>query len=88
MEDHVSHQLYYKDQLPLGWLSWGFSSRRSTTSGFSEAHSLSLAVWFGLPESSPYSQIPSQSSDITAWLLHGLHYIRLRFVKKTPYQAF
>ena len=73
-EDHVSRQLYNKDHLPLGWLSGGFSSRRLTTSGHSVARSLSLAFWFGLLESSRYSPIPTQSSDVTAWLLHGLHY--------------
>ena len=73
-EDHVSCQLYNKDHLPLGWFSGGFSSRRLTTSGHSVARSLSLAFWFGLLESSHHSQFPSQSSDVTAWLLHGLHY--------------
>ena len=87
-EDHVSRQLYNKDHLPLGWFFRGFSSRRLTTSGHSVARSLSLAFWFGLLESSRYSQFPTQSSDVTASLLHSLHYIRPCFVKKTPYQAF
>ena len=48
------------------------------------ARLLALAFRFSLLESSRYSPIPTQSSDVTTWLLHGLHYIRPRFAKKDP----
>ena len=82
----------YITKTTYGLCSIGFpeATALNGTNNFrgSVARLLALAFRFGLLESSRYSPIPTQSSDVTTWLLQGLHYIHPRFVKKTPYQAF